>query len=164
MSSNGSQRRNNPFARTASQSPCPTVPNGRPKSMVLSSPLAGNTTSPHSRNQSTSNINAILQPSSIGSLRTRSSSKNIPPTSSGTFAPKFIEAKGSESIPERVNGIEGENDFSGKRYVWLKDPQSAFVKGWVVEELDHGQILVQCDDGSVSSTRIISTKIPLTIQ
>jgi myosin protein heavy chain len=51
--------------------------------------------------------------------------------------------------PETVKGIEGENDFSGKRYVWLKDPQSAFIKGWVVEELGNNQILVQCDDGSV---------------
>jgi myosin protein heavy chain len=50
---------------------------------------------------------------------------------------------------EVVRGIEGENDFSGKRYVWLKDPQTAFVKGWIVEELGNNQILVQCDDGSV---------------
>ncbi|KAL2261572.1 hypothetical protein VTK26DRAFT_3858 [Humicola hyalothermophila] len=47
-----------------------------------------------------------------------------------------------------VKGIEGENDFSGKKYVWLKDPQTAFVKGWVVEELDGNKLLVQCDDGS----------------
>lgn len=51
--------------------------------------------------------------------------------------------------PEAVQGIEGENDFSGKRYVWLKDPQAAFVKGWIVEELGDNHILVQCDDGSV---------------
>jgi len=50
---------------------------------------------------------------------------------------------------EVVKSIEGENDFSGKRYVWLKDPQSAFVKGWIVEDLGNNQILVQCDDGSV---------------
>ena len=48
-----------------------------------------------------------------------------------------------------MRGIEGENDFSGKRYVWLKDPQTAFVKGWIVEELGNNQVLVQCDDGSV---------------
>jgi len=47
-----------------------------------------------------------------------------------------------------VRGIEGENDFSGKRYVWLRDPKTAFVRGWVVEELPEGQILVQCDDGT----------------
>jgi len=52
---------------------------------------------------------------------------------------------------DAVKGIEGENDFSGKRYVWLKDPQTAFVKGWVVEELGGNRILVQCDDGSVSN-------------
>lgn len=50
---------------------------------------------------------------------------------------------------DQIRGIEGENDFSGKRYVWLKDPEKAFVRGWVVEEMDHGQLLVQCDDGSV---------------
>ena len=57
--------------------------------------------------------------------------------------------------PETIKGIEGENDFSGKRYVWLKDPQTAFVKGWVVEELGNDQILVQCDDGSVSATVVM---------
>lgn len=51
---------------------------------------------------------------------------------------------------EAVSSIEGENDFSGKRYVWLKDPQNAFVKGWVVEELGGNRILVQTDDGTVS--------------
>ena len=49
-----------------------------------------------------------------------------------------------------MGGIEGENDFSGKRYVWLKDPKQAFVKGWVVEELDESTLRVQCDDGNVS--------------
>lgn len=49
-----------------------------------------------------------------------------------------------------MNSIEGENDFSGRRYVWIKDPTTAFVKGWVVEELEGGSLLVQCDDGSVS--------------
>ncbi|KAL2158334.1 hypothetical protein VTH06DRAFT_4382 [Thermothelomyces fergusii] len=47
-----------------------------------------------------------------------------------------------------VKGIEGENDFSGKKYVWLKDQKTAFVKGWVVEELEGNRLLVQCDDGS----------------
>ncbi len=51
---------------------------------------------------------------------------------------------------DTINGIEGENDFSGKRYVWLKDPQTAFVKGWIADELGGNRILVQCDDGTVS--------------
>jgi myosin heavy chain 9/10/11/14 len=33
--------------------------------------------------------------------------------------------------------------------VWLNDPDVAFVKGWVVEELENNQLLVQCDDGNV---------------
>lgn len=49
---------------------------------------------------------------------------------------------------ERVRGIEGENDFSGKRYVWLRDPDTAFVRGWVVEELPGDMLKVQCDNGS----------------
>ena len=53
---------------------------------------------------------------------------------------------------DAVNGIEGENDFSGKRYVWLKDPQSAFVKGWVVEQNEGNRLLVQCDDGTVGGS------------
>lgn len=48
-----------------------------------------------------------------------------------------------------IKSIEGENDFSGKRYVWLKDPTLAFMKGWVVEELEADRLLVQCEDGSV---------------
>ena len=50
---------------------------------------------------------------------------------------------------EQIRGIEGENDFSGKSYVWVRDSQVAFIKGWVVEDLDGGRLLVQCDDGSV---------------
>lgn len=53
---------------------------------------------------------------------------------------------------DTVKGIEGENDFSGKRYVWVRDAQAAFVRGWVVEELEGSRLLVQCDDGSVSTT------------
>lgn len=77
-------------------------------------------------------------------------SRNSTPTSS-TFAPTFIKNEELQRNHfEPVSSIEGENDFSGKRYVWLKDPQNAFVKGWVVEDLSNGHLLVQCDDGSVS--------------
>lgn len=68
---------------------------------------------------------------------------------SNTFAPSFIKTEELRRGKEVVEGIEGENDFSGKRYVWLKDPETAFVKGWIVEEKENNQILVQCDDGSV---------------
>jgi myosin protein heavy chain len=66
----------------------------------------------------------------------------------GTFAPKFIKSEEMDGAIDRVRGIEGENDFSGKRYVWLRDEKSAFVRGWVVEELPEDMLKVQCDDGT----------------
>lgn len=78
---------------------------------------------------------------------------------SGTFAPSFIKSDDMRRKSDVVSGIEGENDFSGKRYVWLKDPQAAFVKGWIVEDVGGNRILVQCDDGSVSDRRPM---LPLT--
>jgi myosin protein heavy chain len=71
------------------------------------------------------------------------------PSVTTTFAPQFIkpdqEASGSKND---ITGIEGENDFSGKRYVWIKDPEQAFIKAWIIEEKEDGLLLVQCDDGS----------------
>lgn len=81
--------------------------------------------------------------------RQRSGSTRAATATSNTFAPSFIKTEEMRRGSEPIKGIEGENDFSGKRYVWLKDPECAFVKGWVVEELGGSQILVQCDDGSV---------------
>lgn len=93
----------------------------------------------HARNQSLSQLTRS------DSTRLRSGSvRNSTPA--GTFAPQFI-ADESQNTTE-IRGIEGENDFSGKRYVWLRDPKTAFVRGWIVEELAEGKLLVQCDDGS----------------
>ena len=155
MALNTAQKRNNPFSRTGSQSPGPTPSShGRHKSVVLTSPLAGTQNLPHTRNQSFSNLSSIITPpnnatSHTSLVRHRSNSKTTI-ASSNTFAPSFIKTEEVRRGTEIIQGIEGENDFSGKRYVWLKDPQAAFVKGWVVEEMEDGQILVQCDDGSVS--------------
>ena len=147
MASNHAPKRSNPFSRNASLSPAPGLPNGRPKSVVLPSPLSGSLNLGHNRNQSYSPMGTILPQHNL-STRIRSNSKTATPSSS-TFAPSFINAEETRRGSEVVKGIEGENDFSGKRYVWLKDPQVAFVKGWIVEELEDNQILVQCDDGSV---------------
>lgn len=150
MASNHGSKRNNPFARTGSQSPAPSNSNGRPKSMIVASPLTATqnaTQSPHSRNQSYSSLAGALAPSNL-TPRVRSNSKTGTPASN-TFAPSFIKSEEKRRGTEVVKSIEGENDFSGKRYVWLKDPQLAFIKGWIVEDLGSNQILVQCDDGSV---------------
>ncbi|KAL8973490.1 MAG: hypothetical protein Q9197_002264 [Variospora fuerteventurae] len=144
----GARVRNNPFVRdTSSPSPAPTKV--RPKSEMGTPPQATSSPSSHARTQSFSPLGSIqLGPadtarSRAGSVRTHS--HNL---STSTFAPQFIKLEKSQRATQESKGIEGENDFSGKRYVWLRDPSVAFVKGWVVEELGGGRLLVQCDDGS----------------
>ncbi|KAI1110698.1 P-loop containing nucleoside triphosphate hydrolase protein [Nemania sp. NC0429] len=154
--------RNNPFARMGSPSSS-TGPNGgapgRPKSALFSSQssLSSATTPPsaspslHSRTHSYTALAPVTPLPAINGhappRQQRADSKSNPPGST-TFAPSFIKTEDLRRSIDIVKGIEGENDFSGKRYVWLKDPQTAFVKGWVVEELEGGRLLVQCDDGS----------------
>ena len=55
---------------------------------------------------------------------------------------------------ERISAIEGENDFSGKRYVWVKDLEKAFVRGWITEDLPHDRVIVQFDSGAQLETHI----------
>ena len=100
----------------------------------------------HARNNSFSQFAALDAVAPQVSTE-RSLSRAVAPAS-GTFAPTFIKTEEAQRDTERVRSIEGENDFSGKRYVWVKDPQVAFVRGWVSEELDTGHLIVQCDDGT----------------
>ena len=144
------QPRNNPFSRSASASPSPV--NTRPKSVIFSttSPLSNMSTPPsHTRTQSHTALGGMLAQPGSGPRHMRDRSREGTPTSN-TFAPTFIKTEEMRRSVDMVNGIEGENDFSGKRYVWLRDPQTAFVKGWVVEELGGDRLLVRCDDGTVS--------------
>lgn len=116
--------------------------------MVVTSPPGNSGTPGHSRNQSFSSLSgSTLAPPRTAVQRSNSNRANN--QSSSTFAPRFIKTEEGQEGAEQIRGIEGENDFSGKRYVWLRDPLVAFVKGWVVDELDGGRLLVQCDDGSV---------------
>ncbi|KAI5791882.1 myosin heavy chain [Geopyxis carbonaria] len=69
----------------------------------------------------------------------------------GTFAPQFIKApderdNGTTGIGK---GIAGESsDFSGRRWVWVRDPDKAFVKGEVLHDDGDGILTVRCGDGS----------------
>ncbi|KAI9163219.1 Myosin type-2 heavy chain 1 [Paramyrothecium foliicola] len=150
FSGNGSaQRRSNPFARGASPVATSTG-NARPKSAIFSSPSTlsvAPTPATHTRTRSSTSSGQGAITSTVTTKHVRNDSRNATPASS-TFAPSFIKTADMRHGQDAVKGIEGENDFSGKRYVWLKDPQAAFVKGWVVEELGGNRILVQCDDGS----------------
>ena len=153
--SNGPRQRNSPFSRDL-HSPSPTSPitNSRPKSSIFSSPPVASSFNSHSRNQSFSPHSAsnLL---SIQNARPRSISNRSSNQISNTFAPSFIKASELQEDNDRVGGIEGENDFSGKRYVWLRDPQTAFAKGWIVEEYENGTLLVQFEGGNVSFRTLV---------
>lgn len=143
--------RNSPFGRVnGSPSPGPPPGHARSRSTVLPPTMRAGEPAPaasHARHQSFADLG-------LGSLErtsTKRSSVSARPSTpnGGTFAPKFIKTEDLDGTTEKVGGIEGENDFSGKRYVWVKDPETAFVRGWVSEELPNGHIRLQCDDGSV---------------
>ncbi|KAI9762458.1 MAG: hypothetical protein M4579_000434 [Chaenotheca gracillima] len=145
--SGGPMRRDNPFAR-ASPSPTPGAStSNRPKSAFLSSPLSLSQSPSHGRNQSLSALTSSLSPpAEVGRPRTTSrGTNNI--SASTTFAPQFIKAA-DRSDEQLHQPLGAGNDFSGKRYVWLKDRETAFVRGWVVEEKAGSRLLVQCDDGT----------------
>ena len=120
----------------------------RPMSNVLTPPPPdGLSPTSHARNNSLSPLSgSTLTPARAS--RQRSNSTRSSNQTSNTFAPKFIKLEELQGKSEQM-GIEGENDFSGKRYVWMRDPERAFVKGWIVEEVENGHVVVQCDDGSV---------------
>lgn len=142
---NGSSRRANPFGRSsASPSPGPHPLPARPKSAIFPSPTEAKG---HLRNSSASHLSPVALAPTIGRQRSNSARHNGP--ASGTFAPRFIKSEELRRGADQVRGMEGDNDFSGKRYVWLKDAEKAFVRGLVIEEREGGQLLVQCDDGTV---------------
>ncbi|OLL25620.1 Myosin type-2 heavy chain 2 [Neolecta irregularis DAH-3] len=61
-----------------------------------------------------------------------------------TFAPQFIESNPTPSVPEDAVALA---EFSGKRWVWIKDPKSAFVRGWVYKQ-EGEELHVKCDDNT----------------
>ncbi|CAG9940648.1 unnamed protein product [Clonostachys rosea f. rosea IK726] len=150
FNANGSfSRRSNPFTRPGQSPQAAATSTNRPKSALFtpSSPAPSSPTPlAHTRTQSNTST-AVSASVGLQRRHSRQGSKNGS-TSSGTFAPSFIKTEDMRRSHDAVKGIEGENDFSGKRYVWLKDPQQAFVKGWVVEDLPDNRIRVQCDDGT----------------
>ncbi|KAJ5689505.1 Myosin type-2 heavy chain 2 [Penicillium macrosclerotiorum] len=139
---NGSPKRANPFARS-SPSPAPQS-QPRPKSAIITPSNGIESARGHLRNSSVSQISTTLSPALANRERSNSVRKDA---SSGTFAPSFIKSEELRRGADQIRGLEGDNDFSGNKYVWLRDPQKAFVRGLVLEELEGDQLLVQTDDG-----------------
>lgn len=144
--------RNSPFGRPPTS---PQLPNNseraRAQSAVSGLQAPQQNLKSHTRNQSFSPMSTTPLSNGMVLPRHKSDLKGL--TRSSTFAPSFIKTEEMQrrdhSSSDAVSSIDGENDFSGKKYVWLKDPHTAFVKGWIVDELEGGMIRVQCDDGSV---------------
>lgn len=146
---NGSPKRASPFGRASpSSSPSGSPTKGlRPKSAVVTSPSKFEEAKGHFRNSA-----SISQASPTTLARTsnhqRSNSLRVD-ASTGTFAPEFIKSEELRRGADQIRGLEGDNDFSGNKYVWLRDPEKAFVRGLVLEESGDGKLLVQSDDGEV---------------
>jgi myosin protein heavy chain len=140
---NGSPKRASLFGRS---SPTPAPSQTRPKSAIITPSRGFEPSKGHLRNTSVSQISSPLSPASANRERSNSGRNN---PASGTFAPSFIKTEELRRGADQIRGLEGENDFSGNKYVWLRDPEKAFVRGLVLEELEGGQLLVQSDDGDV---------------
>jgi hypothetical protein len=70
--------------------------------------------------------------------------------STATFTPKFINTLNKHDS-RATDSARDLAEFSGKRWVWLKDTKFAFVKGWVTEE-NESTFQVRCDNESVDRT------------
>ncbi|KJK67962.1 Myosin head motor domain protein [Aspergillus parasiticus SU-1] len=145
---NGSPKRANPFSRASpspSPSPSPAPRAARPKSALVTQSSKFEEARGHFRNSS-SLAQSTQAPFSRITSRQRSNSLRNDVTS-GTFAPEFIKSEELQRGADQIRGLEGDNDFSGNKYVWLRDPEKAFIRGLVLEERDNGKLLVQSDDG-----------------
>ncbi|XRM38341.1 class II myosin [Aspergillus tubingensis] len=145
---NGSPKRANPFSRASpSPTPSPTQQTRgiRPKSAVVTSTSKFEEARGHFRNSaSISQSPAPLVARTTHRPRSSSIRNDV---SSGTFAPEFIKSEELRRGADQIRGQEGDNDFSGNKYVWLRDPEKAFVRGLVLEEQEGGRMLVQTDNG-----------------
>ena len=124
-----------------------------PSSERASSPIASRSTQRISVSSLSQNFSAPATSSAPLSLvkHVRSNSSSVKGMA-GTFAPQFFKSSDERrtSVSSSLGkGIAGESsDFSGRRWVWVRDPEKAFVKGEVLEDVD-GMLTVRCEDGSV---------------
>ncbi|KAF3902140.1 Myosin-11 [Orbilia brochopaga] len=120
-------------------------------------PRFGASQRPFSPRQNTPSSPAISSPQTTTPSNTIRSSANGPfkghnramssaNKTNTTFAPSFIKKADPGSSRVTSHGLEG-TDFSGKRWIWVKDPERAFVRGYVESEEDNVLVVI-CDDGT----------------
>lgn len=145
---NGAHQRFSSFDR-ASKSPPPMTQARHDRSRSYVGPSGDFPSRPatHSRNQSFSPMSTDTMTNRPELHRSGSVRTGTP--MSATFAPQFIKSGDMERHVGTSGIMEGENDLSGKRYVWMRDSEKTFVRGWVVQEQDNSMLLVQCEDNTV---------------
>ncbi|KAK6360451.1 hypothetical protein TWF730_006593 [Orbilia blumenaviensis] len=114
-----------------------------------SNPFVSSTPFGRSHNRTMSGASSVVAhtPTPSNNLTAAAATTTVSASKSNTtFAPSFIKRTDPTSPKITSHGLEG-TDFSGKRWVWVKDPEQAFVKGYVESEEDN-VLLVICDDGS----------------
>lgn len=145
---NGVHHRLSPLDSTSNSPP----PMGRPQhdrsqSYATPSGISPSRPSAHSRNQSFSPLSTDMMANRPQLHRSGSVRTGAP--MSATFAPQFIKSEDMQRHVGTSGIMEGENDLSGKRWVWVRDSERTFIRGWVVQEQDRSMLLVQCEDNSV---------------
>ena len=145
---NGSPKRANPFSRASpspTPSPSPQTRTVRPKSAVVTSSQKFEEARGQFRNSISQSPSSLV----VRTTNRQRSGSIRNDVASGTFAPDFIKSEELRRGADQIRGQEGDNDFSGNKYVWLRDSEKAFVRGLVLEEQEGGRLLVQTDDGEV---------------
>lgn len=111
-------------------------------------------------------ISKTTSPAGSDIARARRGGRGNSPTriTTSTFAPSFIRTvdqlphvrprSGTLDskhgiLPESSDSPLSGGDFSGKRYVWVKDPTVAFIKAEVMDSGGDGILIVRCEDGMV---------------
>ncbi|RPA82005.1 hypothetical protein BJ508DRAFT_103304 [Ascobolus immersus RN42] len=122
--------------------PAPATPTPAPTSSALQ-PRGGVTTGRDSPFGSTIS-STTGRDSPFGKLLKSEKDKRI---QSGTLESKQVDS---------LVGIADGNDFSGRRWVWIKDADKAFLKAEVLNDTD-GMLQLRCEDGSLREVHVDQT-------
>lgn len=77
----------------------------------------------------------------------------------GIFSKELGAGRGDTMPVQRnIENAAAQAEFSGKKWVWVKDLKKAFIKGWIVkEEADY--VCVRCIDDTVCFFPVLFRKL-----